>query len=302
MSRPFVPCFLLLAAFAAWSPSAAPPRRAPADATKGPAGELTNSVGMKLVRIDPGKFVMGSPRTEALRYDDEDAHEVEITRGFLLGAYEVTQEEYRKVTGATPAWFHPLGKGRDRLKGADPRRLPVEMVSWHDAVAFCRKLSELPAEKKAGRVYRLPSEAEWEHACRAGSTSVEPDVGFQFGATLSSREANFNGNFPYGKAPKGLYRACTTTVGTFAASRLGVYDMHGNVWEWCADWYDAEYYRVSPPRDPMGPAKGDFKVLRGGSWFHAGHVCRAAKRGWAGPDTRTKYVGFRVACSLLNAK
>jgi formylglycine-generating enzyme required for sulfatase activity len=290
MSKRFtLSCVILLpAAFATLAPSAAPPRR---------GGPLVNSIGMKLVVIPAGKFLMGSPASEVGRYDDEEQHEVRITREFLLGAHEVTQAEYEKVMGKNPSWFSPLGKGKDRLKGVDPGRLPVEQVSWRDAALFCKKLSALPAEKKAGRVYRLPTEAEWEFACRTGNTAAEPGP-FHVGATLSSLQANFNGNYPYGKAAKGPYRGAPTTVGSFPASRLGLFDMHGNVWEWQSDWYDADYYRHSPASDPPGPARGDFKVLRGGSWFHAGHVCRTAKRFWAGPDTRTKYAGFRVACSV----
>src|SRR5262249_32301869 len=152
-------------------------------------------IGMKLVRVPPGKFLMGSPPGEVGRYDDEEQHEVRITREFLLGAHEGTQGDYEKVMGKTPSWFSPLGKGKDRLKGVDPRRLRVEQVSWHDAMAFCKKLSALPAEKKARHIYRLPTEAEWEYACRSGNTSAEPGP-FHVGATLSSLQANFNGNFP----------------------------------------------------------------------------------------------------------
>src|SRR5262245_38422309 len=181
---------------------------AAADADRGPAAgpaALTNSIGMKLVRIPAGEFLMGSPDGDREARDDEKPrHRVRITRPFYLGAYEVTQGENRRVMGANPSFFSPTGPGRDRVKGLDADRLPVEQVTWHQAVAFCRKLSELPAEKKARRAYRLPTEAEWEYACRAGTTTQ-----FAFGDSLSSTQANFNGTYPFGGAPRGPFLSRT---------------------------------------------------------------------------------------------
>jgi formylglycine-generating enzyme required for sulfatase activity len=253
---------------------------------------LKNSIGMKLVLIKPGKFTMGSPANESERepFDEgsERQHEVEITKHFYMGVCEVTQAQYRKVMGENPSWFSASGGGRDKVQSQDTSEFPVENVSWHDAVAFCKKLSEQPDEKQAGRLYHLPTEAEWEYACRGGVRSP-----FHCGGSLSSRQANFNGDFPYGGAPKGPYLGRTTTVGSYQPNAFGLYDMHGNVWEWCADWYATDY-NPNDRQDPQGPATGIRRVLRGGLWCLSGNYCRAAFRGHVGPGLRGSGVGFRV--------
>ena len=174
----------------------------------------------------------------------------------------------------------------------DTRRSPVEQVSWEDAQTFLKKLSERPEEVKAGRKYRLPTEAEWEYACRGGASSPSP---FHFGASLSSRQANFNGNYPYGGAAKGDYLECPCPVGSYQPNGFGLYDMHGNVWEWCADWYGKDYYATSPAKDPSGPAGGSVRVSRGGCWCDFGQVCRSAYRAGFTPAHRGSNLGFRVA-------
>ena len=252
--------------------------------------EITNSIGMKLVLIPAGKFLMGSPKDEKDRRDDEEQHEVSITKPFYLGVYVVTQAEYEKVMGNNPSYFSTKGAGKDKVKDMDTGQFPVETVSWDDAVAFCKKLSELPEEKKAGRVYRLPTEAEWEYACRAGTKTP-----FHYGDSLSSKQANFDGNFPYGGGDKGPCLVRTAKVGTYAPNAFGLYDMHGNVWEWCQDWYDADYYKNSPKEDPPGPAQASGRVVRGGSWGISGRRCRSAFRGGDGPGIRFDDLGFRVA-------
>ncbi len=177
--------------------------------------EITNSIGMKLVLIPAGKFMMGSPKDEKDRGDDEEQHEVSITKPFYLGVYLVTQAEYEKVMGNNPSWFSAKGDGKDKVKDIDTSLFPVEMVYWNNAIAFCKKLSELPEEKKAGRVYRLPTEAEWEYACRAGTKTV-----FHYGDSLSSKQANFDGRFPYGQVEEGPHLGRTTKVGSVCAERL----------------------------------------------------------------------------------
>jgi formylglycine-generating enzyme required for sulfatase activity len=235
--------------------------------------EITNSLGMKLVLIPAGRFRMGSPTTESGRgAADEDDHEVEITRPFYLGACEVTQEQYRRVMGSNPSRF-----------AADNR--PVEQVSWAEAVEFCAKLSEL--EKDRRHAYRLPAEAEWEHACRAGTTT--PTF---FGDSLSGKQANFDASVPYGGAEKGTSLGRTEKVRSYPPNRFGLYDMHGNVWEWCSDWYAP--YGGTARREPGGPATGAFRVLRGGSWSTPGWQCRSACRRGLKPDDRAEDVGFRV--------
>jgi formylglycine-generating enzyme required for sulfatase activity len=254
---------------------------------------ITNTIGMRLSLIPEGKFMMGSPGTEAERDPEEIQHEVVITKPFYLGVHEVTQEQYEKVIGKNPSFFQTRNGG-----GPDH---PVEQLKWGEAVEFCQLLSNLPEERQAGRTYRLPTEAEWEYACRAGTTTV-----FHFGNALSSNQANFNGGFPYGGGAKGPYLKRTAKVGSYQPNAFGLYDMHGNVWEWCADWYDPNYYRNSPKADPPGPAQGVlstdfndfFRVARGGCWLEEGRGCRAAYRFRFMPSDPYQLVGFRVACDV----
>jgi formylglycine-generating enzyme required for sulfatase activity len=256
--------------------------------------EITNSIGMKLARIPAGKFLMGSPATEAEREAGEHQHKVAITRPFYLGVYPVTQGQYQKLMAGNPSFFNPNNGGS--------RDHPVEQVRWGGALAFCNKLTALPEEKKAGRTYRLPSEAEWEYACRAGTTTP-----FNVGDALSSKQANFNGNFPYGVASKGPYLRRTAKVGSYRPNAWGLYDMHGNVLEWCNDWYDPAYYKKSPKENPQGPKKGVvstgfrnnfFVVVRGGCWLDEARACRSARRFRLQQTDPYRWTGFRVACDV----
>jgi formylglycine-generating enzyme required for sulfatase activity/outer membrane protein assembly factor BamB len=267
---------------------------ATADTGRGALPTLTNSIGLKLALIPAGEFLMGSPDSDKEATDDEKPqHRVRSTRPFYLGVYEVTQEEYQRVMGSNPSFFAPTGTGKDKVAGRSTARFPVEQVTWPSAVEFCRRLSQLPAEKQAGRVYRLPTEAEWEYACRAGTRTA-----FAFGDALSSRQANFDGNYPSGGAPKGPFLARPTEVGSYAPNAWGLYDLHGNVWEWCADWYGRTYYRESPTDDPPGPPSGSARVIRGGEWYGDARDCRSAFR-YADLPTGVFYVmGFRVAMTL----
>jgi formylglycine-generating enzyme required for sulfatase activity len=236
------------------------------------AGEVLalSSVKMAMAWIPPGEFMMGSPAGEPERVSDETQHRVRLTKGFWMGTTPVTQAQWEAVMGSNPSNF----------KGAD---LPVEAVSWDDCQKFCTKLSQ-----REGKKVRLPTEAEWEYACRAGSTTP-----FSFGTTISTDQANYDGNYTYGSGRKGLYRQKTTPVGQFHPNAWGLYDMHGNVWEWCADWYGE--YPKTKATDYMGPASGTSRVLRGGSWLHDPLICRAAYRFRRSPYYRTLIVGFRLA-------
>jgi uncharacterized protein (TIGR02996 family) len=264
---------------------------------KPPLPTVTNCLGMRFVLVSPGTFLMGSPETEKGRSDWEGPrHEVEITRPFLLGVHPVTQEEYERVMECNPSHFGPTGQGAGKVKKIDTRRLPVECVSWEDAVAFCQALSEVAAEKAAGRSYRLPTEAEWEYACRGGAFFKDTSAPFYLAEpafVLDATLANFNGN-PFGGGKKDRSLGGPTPVESYPANSLGLHDMHGNVWEWCADWYDAHYYSRSERQDPQGPPSGSDRVLRGGSWLNVGRGCRAAYRNHSTPDYRNVGIGFRV--------
>jgi formylglycine-generating enzyme required for sulfatase activity len=250
---------------------------------------VENSLGMTFASIPAGTFTMGSPKTETDRGDDETQHEVKITKGFHLGVHEVTQGQYEKVMGVNPSFFTPTGSGKVKVKVKDTSRWPVECVTWHDAVAFCRKLSALPKEAAAKRTYRLPTEAEWEYACRAGTTTA-----LHYGDNVDSYVANFNGLSPYGVGRGGPFHRRPADVGSYQANKFGLFDMHANVMEWCHDWYAADYYAKSPAEDPSGPADGTEKITRGGAWSNSGKACRSAVRTKLAPDESHYGLGFRV--------
>ncbi|HLN30516.1 MAG TPA: bifunctional serine/threonine-protein kinase/formylglycine-generating enzyme family protein [Gemmataceae bacterium] len=247
---------------------------------------VSNSLGMTLTLIPSGTFKMGSPSSETDRgHDEGPLHEVTITQPFYMGIYPVTQRQFEAVMGHNPANFNSY-------KGGGPD-FPVERISWNDAMEFCWRLGDLPAEKAAGRSYRLPTEAEWEYACRGGV-----QMPFPCGVTLSSLDANFNGKYPYGLVLRGSYLERTSKVGSYPSNPFGLFDVHGNVWEWCADYYDRTYYKNSPRSDPPGPAKGNQRVVRGGSCHNIGRICRSAYRFGIMPTTRDIDVGMRVVMTL----
>jgi formylglycine-generating enzyme required for sulfatase activity len=239
--------------------------------------EITNSIGMKLVLIPKGTFMMGSPNEEEGAINDEEQHQVTISKDYYLGATEVTQGQYEKVMGTNPSEFQ-----KRVIRKSDSSMYPVEQVSWEDAVEFCKRLSALPEENKAGRMYRLPTEAQWEYACRA-----DCKMAYSFGESLKSLGdyAWFGGNS----------NDQTHPVGEKKPNAWGLYDMHGNVWEWCSDWYDE--YPKGTISDTTGPKEGSGRVRRGGSWFGGAAFCRSAFRTWIIPSHRNYDLGFRVALS-----
>lgn len=253
--------------------------------------EVKNSIGMELTLIPAGKFLMGSPMDEAQRNDDEPQHEVTIAKPFYVGVFEVTQGQYQKIVRQSPSFFAKTGGGKERIKELDTSNYPVERVSWLEAVEFCKMLSA----KEEGRTYRLPTEAEWEYACRAGTKTP-----FHFGNDFNSNLGNINGlsYASYGKETAGPFWRSTVLQGQYQKNAFGLHDMHGNVQEWCSDWYDADYYTKSPKEDPQGPEKGTERVLRGGAWPSSAKACRSAARNHFPPDERTYTTGFRVVLEV----
>jgi formylglycine-generating enzyme required for sulfatase activity len=277
-------------------------------AVREPSGQITKAPQAVLIRagetvqvvvkrpipddfvwIQGGTFIMGSPDTEPYREADEIPHQVTV-RTFYMGKYEVSQQEYDAVMGGNPSLF----------KGAD---LPVEQVSWFDAVAYCNARSTkeglTPAYNIQGEQvhwnphadgYRLPTEAEWEYAARAGTTSP-----FSTGGDITTIQANYNGHYPYMPQSQGVYREKTTPVGSFAPNLFGLYDMHGNVNEWCWDWYGP--YGTEPQDNPQGAPLGSFRVNRGGSWSSYAKYLRSAIRNYNMASYRYRNRGFRLVRS-----
>jgi formylglycine-generating enzyme required for sulfatase activity len=258
--------------------------------------DLGSDVVLEMVSIPGGTFQMGSPDGEG--YDNEHPQHPVTVKPFLMSKYPVTQAQWQ-VVAALPKISHALKPDPSGFKGASH---PVEIVSWHDAVECCARLS-----KETGHDYRLPTEAEWEYACRAGTTSP-----VHFGETITTGLANYrrtdwehgDTTYPgnYGDEPKGIYREQTTDVGSFPPNAFGLYDMHGNVWEWCLDHWHKNYggFLGKAPSDGSAWIKdGDStrRLLRGGSWCIDPRVCRSANRFRNEPDGRNNNIGFRVVCA-----
>jgi sulfatase modifying factor 1 len=274
--------------------------------------EITNSIDMKLKLIKAGKFLMGSPKDEEGRYDNEGPqHEVEITKAFYMGAHPVTRGQFAAFVKAadykTEAEKEGKAFGYNASKKAfdegaytwrDPGFLqtadhPVVVATWNDATAFCVWLS-----KKEGKTYELPTEAEWEYACRAGTKTRfwcgDRDADLKGNANIA--DASFKEKYSAGDWAVSWDDgyAFTSPVGRFKANPWGLYDMHGNVWQWCADYYDGKYYENSNKKDPLNSSKSNSRVLRGGSWGHEPRHCRSAGRGINVPANRLSNFGFRV--------
>lgn len=239
---------------------------------------MTNSLGMEFSRLPAGEFMMGVPDAG----NDHDtppetpAHQVMITSPFYMAAQEVTQEVFQRVMGENPSWHQP-----PRMTNEWTLRFPVENVTWHQAVRFCERLSDLTEEQTAGRQYRLPTEAEWEYACRAGSSTPY----LRQAARDSGEAAGINSGLS------------VTQVGMYPPNPFRLHDMRGNVWEWTNDWFDRDYYKRSPVKDPAGPADGYVKVVRGGDWIFVGEGCFINYPPLP-PWKASKFIGFRVVCVM----
>ncbi|MEQ8463921.1 formylglycine-generating enzyme family protein [Coleofasciculus sp. E1-EBD-02] len=252
--------------------------------------DLGNGITMDMVAIPGGTFLMGSPETEEGHSDDESPQHPVTVQSFFMGKYPVTQAQWQAVANL-PQIDQELDPDPSNFKGSDR---PVEQVSWYDCLEFCARLSQY-----TGRDYRLPSEAEWEYACRARTTTP-----FHCGETITTDLANYDGNYTYAAGAKGKYREETTPVGSFqVANAFGLFDMHGNVWEWCADhWHDSY---ESAPSDGQAWLVDDNKnenhsrLLRGGSWYITPQECRCAYRLRNTPDYGNNTVGCRVVCGAV---
>ena len=232
---------------------------------------VENSIGMRFVRIPPGEFLMGSPDTEPFRFNSEQQHRVKITQEFWLSIEEVTKFQYRRVTGASPVVEHE-------------HNVVANNISWYQADDFCRNLSELDSEKRAGNTYRLPTEAEWEYACRAGTQTAyswgdDPEQAVEYSWCLKNIQQE------------------SRRVGSLKPNPWGLYDMHGNCWEWCSDWYAD--LPAEPQVDPKGPAIGEEKVIRGGADNSNAGYLRSASRVPYGPSFSNKSQGRNIGIRLV---
>jgi uncharacterized protein (TIGR02996 family) len=251
---------------------------------------LVNSAGMELALIPAGVFHMGSAENEEDRCEDEGPrHKVEIGRPFYLGITPVTQGQYRQVMGRNPSYHSLGGGGKDLVRGLATRSFPVDSVTWTEAVTFCQTLASRPVEH--GRTYRLPTEAEWEYACRAWAASAVP---FHYGLRLPPTLANVLERGADGALASSRSLGRTTVVGSYPPNAFGLHDMHGNVWEWCSDWFDRSAYYSSALRDPQGPLTGNSRVLRGGSFNFEAWLARSACRVCYDAEHRATHDGFRV--------
>ena len=250
------------------------------------AGERTvltiNGVEYPFRWCPPGTFMMGSPPEEQDRMEREKQHQVTLTRGFWLLETLVTQDMWEKMMGNNPSCYE------------GSKKLPVEEVSWDDCQEYIDKLNDLGIAPE-GYCFSLPTEAQWEYACRAGTTTP-----FHFGDTLNGDKANCNGNYPYGTSTKGQYLRKTSEVGSYPANVWELYDMHGNVYEWCSDWYGD--YPNGAVTDPTGASSGSSRVIRGGGWDFSAMGCRSAFRSDYDPSIRRNRLGIRLALVLNQAK
>ena len=278
--------------------------------------DLGNELKMDFVLIPAGTFVMGDAKRDK---DEWPTHKVAITKPFYMGKYEVTIEQFRQFVEATGyATDAEKGTGFQGAFGWNRKTMefkmnekyswqstgfaqsdahPVVNVSWNDAMEFCKWLSS-----KEGKSYRLPTEAEWEYACRAGTTTrySHGDDSEGMAKIGNVADATFEAQFPElkGEIKASDGYAYTSPAGSFLPNRFGLYDMHGNVWEWCADWYDVEYYAKSPTNDPEGPATGEERAYRGGGWFNCTRGFQSASRSGGLPENRHLTLGFRVAVTV----
>jgi len=276
--------------------------------------DLGNGVKLHMEFVAPGKYFMGLSVSELktiLANDDSvteadfaselPQHEVTVTKGFYIGKYEITQQQYFQVRDQNPSGYSPKGSKGSRVAGIDSHLFPVESVSWEDTQGFIAILNNLPTVKTSKRKYRLPHEAEWELAARAGAYGKDskPFHFTQAQSTLFSTEANFDGRHQYGKKEMGTYIERPEEVTKRnKPNRYFIHGLHANVWEWCEDWYDANYYKMSTSVDPTGPKEGTTRVIRGGCYSSSATGCRTATRSEENPNGTRITLGFRVVAEV----
>lgn len=246
---------------------------------------FNNSINCSFTFIKGGGFYMGAGDNERFaRNNEKPCHKIKVA-SFYISTYLITQESYIKIMHNNPSYFSPSGDGYNIVQHINTDRFPVDSVSWDDAMEFCRRLSSLPSEKKMGCSYRLPTETEWEYACRAGHDCI-----FGTGNTFTSNDANINGLYPYDSEIIGNSMNRPTVVGSYPPNDFGLYDMHGNVWEWCLDTYKM-YDSNKVPNE-------NARVLRGGSWTCYSRFCRSAYRCINERTAHFYDYGFRIICEL----
>jgi len=248
--------------------------------------DLGNGIVLDMVRIPGGSFKMGAVKGEEEASDDEFPQHSVTVKEFWMGKFVVTQEQWKTIA-LLPKIKINLNADPSKFKGGN---LPVEKVSWDDAKEFCDRLSK----KTTRKTFDLPTEAQWEHACRAGTTTP-----FHFGETITTNVANFNGDYTYGKASKGTYRKTTMPVDSFDPNAFGLYNMHGNVWEWCLDpchSNDDGAPKDDRVWDAFNDSRSNLQLLRGGSWGFNPGLCRSANRSYSVPASQFNLIGFRVVC------
>lgn len=241
-----------------------------------------NGVNFLFRKIKSGEFIMGATD---FRRDTLPPHQVKITRDFWMLETLVTQSQWFVLEGNSMASM--LAESEFETFNGIGNDYPIYLITWYEAVEFCDKLTNIL--KEYGYIAKLPTEAEWEYACRGGLY-----LPYSFGDLLDGTQANCNGKFPYGQSKLGRWREQATLVKQFSPNSNGLYDMHGNMWEWCQDWYSEHYYSESPLCDPLGPEIGDKRVVRGGSWRSHAECCRSAFRDSDYPDYRGRTSGFRI--------
>jgi uncharacterized protein (TIGR02996 family) len=249
--------------------------------------KLTNSVGMEFALIPPLLGQVGSPDTEEGRYEDEPQTPVELTYPYYLGVTAVTQAQFLAVMGYNPSVFQRKGRMRRKVEGIDTSRFPVEGISWDDAVQFCLTLTTRTEERNAGRTYRLPTEIEWELACRGEVSLMAP---YPFGSTLKPCLANYRPS----PRERNSFLGRPVPVGSLPGNAFGLHEMVGNVWEWCADWFQPAHYLEMEKVNPLPPPPSDRRVARGGTYNVEPRRIRSADRSSFVPDHREMDLGFRV--------